>query len=100
MQEVVLSASEKNRSGPQRVARDRAHVRAAKKILVRGENRLAPLRSHAMVRPRFNRLSRIHDEHHARQSAGRVARDLSASAQGAQGPAGGDDKSLGRNRKG
>lgn len=72
-----------------------------KKIRARGGKRLAGSRAHAMVRLDSHRLSRNHDEQHARWYCRLERRERhDATFYGTQEPAGGADKSLGRNRTG
>jgi len=70
-------------------------------IPARGEKRLAGSRAHAMVRLDSHRLSRNHDEQHARWYCRLERRERhDATFYGTREPAGGADKSLGRNRTG
>src|ERR1041385_751415 len=66
-----------------------------KKIRARGGKRLAGSRAHAMVRLDSHRLSRNHDEQHARWYCRLERRKRhDATFYGTQEPAGGADKSL------
>jgi hypothetical protein len=70
-----------------------------KKILARGEKRLAASSAHAMVRPTNHTACCAKMTSHTRDGhAGwSGARTRNATSFRTQGPAGGDDKSLGRN---